>query len=139
MTNKLKTPVFNLRHELIIRSIKVIDIFYITIITSLMGFFAAFFIDRYCFPPWNAEVQMAKSSWHLFLEISLILGLIGTVGYVLRNLFQMIPFPLEGVEGFQHYRVHEVAVGGSLALFLFWFSNNLMNRIMIFKEKISGI
>ena len=128
---------FSFRHELIIRTIKIVDIFYITIITALMGFFTSYLIDKYCFPPWNIEVQMAKPNWQLFLEICMILGLIGTLAYVLRNLFQMIPFPLEGVEGFQHMRVHEVAAGGSIALFLFWFSNNLMNRIMLFKEKLS--
>lgn len=126
-----------LRHEVIIRSIKIFDIFYITAITSLVGFFAAYCMDTYIFPPWNQKAEEAKPTWQLFLEIVGILGLFGTTTYILRNLVQLIPFPFEGVEGFVHHRVQEVVSGGSMGLFLFWFSTNLMNRIILFKQKIT--
>jgi hypothetical protein len=80
-----------------------------------------------------------KSSLVIFFDIVSHLFLIGVVAYVLRNLVQLIPFPLDGVAGFNHKRLKELEGGYALSLVLVLFQKNLMSKISYFGKRVLNI
>ena len=75
----------------------------------------------------------------LLLDILFHLFLIGIAAYVLRNIVGLIPFPLEGVAGFQHKRLKELSGGTVLAMILLFFQRNLRDKITYFANSVFGI
>ena len=75
----------------------------------------------------------------LLLDILFHLFLIGIAAYVLRNIVGLIPFPLEGVAGFQHKRLKELSGGTVLAMVLLFFQRNLREKITYFANSVFGI
>ena len=75
----------------------------------------------------------------LFFDILGHLFLIGVTAYILRNIIGLIPFPLDGVAGFQHKRLKELSGGTVLAMILLFFQQNLRDKITYFAESVLGI
>jgi hypothetical protein len=75
----------------------------------------------------------------LFVDILAHLFLIGITAYILRNMIGLIPFPLDGVAGFQHKRLKELSGGTVLAMILLFFQQNLRDKISYFAESVLGI
>jgi len=96
-----------LTDEMIIRSIKLIDISYVTTIYVVMAILVSFIIDK-IFNKFDAETAKTKTSTRLLLEIILQFSMIAILLYIGRNIIELIPFPLNGVKGFDHYRIHEI-------------------------------
>ena len=127
-----------LKEEVVIRSIKILDIGYITFIYGFFALIMVLFLDKYIYPHISLEnvKEEDKNKYVLFIEILLCLTTYGIVAYILRNILQLIPFPLEGVYGFQHLRVGEVRSGAVISMVLLWFSKVIRNKIMIFQSKM---
>ena len=126
------------KKEVIIRSIKILDIAYITFIYGFFSLIIITFLDKYIFSYISLEnvKEEEKSKYTIFIELLLCLTLYGIVAYILKNILQLIPFPLEGVYGFQHLKVMEVKSGAMISMFLLWFSKVIRNKITIFHSKI---
>ncbi len=75
----------------------------------------------------------------LLLDILFHLFLIGVTAYILRNIVGLIPFPLDGVAGFQHERLKELSGGTVLAMVLLFFQRNLRDKITYFANSVFGI
>ena len=67
--------------------------------------------------------------WALFLEILLQLFIIGVIAYILRNIVSLIPFPLDGVAGYNHLRLKELEGGEIMPVLLILFQQNLFDKI----------
>jgi hypothetical protein len=126
-----------LKKEIIIRSIKILDIAYITFIYGFFSLIMITFLDKYIFPHISLEnvKEEDKNKYTIFIELLLCLTIYGIVAYMLKNILQLIPFPLEGVYGFQHLKVMEVKSGAMISMFLLWFSKVIRNKITIFHFK----
>jgi hypothetical protein len=93
--------------ELVIRSIKVIDIGFITALYLTFGIVLAKLCDK-VLGEFDEEKEHQKPLWQLLIELFLYLWFVGIVVYVVRNVVQMIPFPFHGVYGYDHFRVKEL-------------------------------
>ena len=58
--------------------------------------------------------------------------------YILRNIIQLIPFPFEGIYGFQYLRVKEVASPPTVTLFLFIFQYKYQQKLSYIKDKVTN-
>ena len=113
MKSKEKTNVFIL--------IKIIDLIFIVTIYFIVAFFVSLMIRKIMssiFP------ENETNKFLLALEIVLSIILIVVVSYFLRNMIQIIPFPLDGIYGFDHHRVKELQ-GGMLTTLLFLFNGKM--------------
>jgi len=93
--------------ELVIRSIKVLDIGFITALYLTFGIVLAKLCDK-VLGEFDEEKEHQKPLWQLLIELFLYLWFVGIVVYVVRNVVQMIPFPFHGVYGYDHFRVKEL-------------------------------
>jgi hypothetical protein len=118
--------------------VKLIDIGLVTIYFFSIGIVVAKVFDI-AYGEFKESDYHKKSLIRIFFEICLHLFLLGVVAYALRNIIELIPFPLEGVGGFQHRRLKELEGGHALAVVIFLFQKNLRDKVIYFARRAFGI
>jgi hypothetical protein len=103
MSNKSQT----LSNDILMRSIKIVDIGYITVLYISLSLVCAMTLDK-VMGEFDEKKEAKKPLWRLTLEFILTIWLYGVLIYVVRNLIALVPFPLDGYQGFSHKRVKEL-------------------------------
>ena len=93
--------------ELLIRSIKLIDICYIFTIYFIISIGLSVLVDNYL-GKFDPEKYRNTPHWKIILETLAGLWLFGISFYIIRNVVELIPFPLDGYGGFNHRRMKEL-------------------------------
>jgi hypothetical protein len=106
-----------LSNDILMRSIKIFDMGYITILYVTLSLVCAMSVDK-LFGDFDEKIESKKPLWRLTLEFILTIWLYGVLIYVVRNLIELVPFPLDGYHGFSHKRVKEL---NSAMVFTFTF------------------
>jgi hypothetical protein len=121
--------------ELIIRSIKVIDIGYIAVIYFTLAFFISGSIDKWL---GKFEAKARKSTLRLAAEVILHIWCIGVIVYIVRNIVERIPFPLNGIRGFEHRRVKELSNAAVFTFVMLFFQKHLRHKLEYLYERVFG-
>ena len=115
------------KKETIIRSIKMLDIGVLTILYFTLGYIFSWLINKMYY---NFDPKTAPMKFLVFLEVCGQLFIIGVLVYIIRNFIELIPFPLEGVYGYQHRMVRELYSGGvALAFGVFYAQENIKEKL----------
>lgn len=122
MTNLL------IQKNIIIKSIKLIDIGYIIVLDFLAGYYSAIFLDHFFFKLFGNH-NLNKNKFRVLCEILIQVMITGIIAYILRNLIEYVPFPLNGVSGYNHMRVKELRDGPILLFFIFLFQYKLQEKV----------
>jgi hypothetical protein len=117
---------------------KLIDIGLVTVYFFTLGLLFAKLFDA-AYGDFEKEKYEKHPTALLFAEIVLHLFLIGVVAYLLRNLVQLIPYPLEGMGGFRHERLKELEGGHVLSIVMIFFQKNLLDKLKYFAKRVFGI
>jgi len=89
-------------------------------------------------------LQENKTNWKTYpisiftLNLIFHFFLIGVAVYFIRNFVQLIPYPLEGVAGYQHNRLKELGGGAILTFMIFLFQENLSDKVQIYAKRVVG-
>jgi len=118
--------------------VKLLDIGLTTTYFFVIGLVCAKLFDL-VYGKFKKEDYKNVSKAMLLLDILAHLFLIGIAAYVLRNIVGLIPFPLNGVAGFDHKRLKELSGGTVLAMILLFFQQNLRDKINYFAESVLEI
>lgn len=124
---KLQINYETLKKEAIIRSIKMLDIGILTTIYFILAYFISWGVNKiyYDFNPNEHRNKIV-----IFLEICMQIFVIGVLIYIIRNIVQFIPFPLEGFYGYQHSRVKELSSGGiAISFGVFYAQENIKQKL----------
>ena len=117
----------NLQKEAVIRSIKIIDIGILTILFFCTGYMLSWLINKMYN---NFDSKKEHNKIVVFLEVCGQIFVIGAIIYIIRNLIQLIPFPLEGIYGYQHNKLKEYHSGGiALAFGVFYAQENIKEKL----------
>jgi len=125
----------NYKKELIIRSIKILDIGYVTAIYFILGLVLAKLCDKKL-GKFDSKKDSKKSIYLHMIELILYLWFIGVVIYIIRNLVPLIPFPLDGVYGFKHLNVKELTSATVFSISFMYFQVYYQNKIKYIFSKI---
>lgn len=128
-----------LKEDLIVRGIKMLDIGYITTIYVFGGLYGATFLDNYIYPyiSLNKNIPIKeKTDFQLIIDTIIFLIINAIAAYILRNLLQKIPFPLEGKYGFKHMKVREVSSGQIINFIILIFSRTIRYYILELQYRI---
>ena len=117
-----------MNNEFILRSIKIVDIIYLGVLYFTIAIIVSVLLNK-CMGKFNPRNADNKSSLRLICEIYLNLGIIAIIAYILRNIIEVIPFPLDGINGYSHSRVKELAGGVVFGYALFYYQKNLREKI----------
>jgi tetrahydromethanopterin S-methyltransferase subunit C len=139
--NKIFTNLFdNFKHEnklqfeLIIRSIKMLDIGYITVIYFIFAVIIAK-IFNYIFGIYSPEYDKHKSTIKIGVELCAIIWLIGISTYIVRNIVELIPSPFEDVYDFHHKKVKELSSATVYTLILYQCLSYFKGKLTTFIER----
>jgi hypothetical protein len=122
MTNLL------LQKDIIIKSIKLIDIGYIIVLDFLAGYYSATLLDH-LFLKLFGDHNLNKNKFRVLFEILVQVMITAIIAYILRNLIEYVPFPLNGISGYNHMRVKELKDGPILLFFIFLFQYKLQEKV----------
>ena len=106
-----------LSNDILMRSIKIFDMGYITVLYVTLSLLCAISLDK-VMGDFDEKIEAKKPLGRLTIEFILTIWLYGVLIYVVRNLIELVPFPLDGYHGFSHKRVKEL---GSAMVFTFTF------------------
>ena len=103
MSNKSQS----LSNDMLMRSIKIFDIGYITVLYISLSLVCSMTLDK-VMGEFDEKIEAKKPLWRLTLEFILTVWLYGVLIYIVRNLIELVPFPLDGYQGFSHKKVKEL-------------------------------
>ena len=134
------TPFFigkghSLKSELQLRGVKIIDIAYVAAIYLTLGAVLSITIDRQL-GEFNSEEADKKSTAQLYGEILLHFALVGILIYIVRNIVEWIPYPLNGMYGYEHLKLNELRNAGLFGVIFFLFQNNLKNKLIYLSKRV---
>jgi hypothetical protein len=120
-------------NDILMRSIKIIDIGYVAIIFITFAIILSRIVDEYM-GEFDEKKEENKPLWKKCIEFLLIVWLYGVIIYIARNLAELIPFPLNGYKGYDHYRLKELYNGTIFTLTFYLFCDNLKQRLSLFNK-----
>ena len=95
------------QHEVLFRLIKCLDISLIGVYYLILAIIVALVLNE-IIKVEEAEDGLKKPLPNLFLKIAFQTSMIMLSVYAMRQIVKRIPFPLDGVCGFEHKRVKEI-------------------------------
>jgi len=127
MSNQLGTKQ-SLSNDILMRSIKIVDIGYISILYIIVSLICAIITDK-VMGEFDEKVEAKKPMWQLTLEFILTVWLYGVLIYVVRNLIELVPFPLDNYHGFSHKKVKELSSAMVFSFTFLLFSKYLKAKL----------
>jgi hypothetical protein len=126
----------NENNNLKIISIKIIDIAYISCLYFFAGYYCAQILDKLIIKIFGKfDINKKYSKNKILFEIFFNVALSSIVSYICRNILQLIPFPLNGLYGFDHMKIKEVSNGVMISAFMIIFQNELQLKLSYLKNQ----
>lgn len=121
--------------NLFLRFLKLIDIGYITAIYFVVGILLGALMDK-LFGTLDPQIESAKSFLQVSIECVGLMWLYGVIIYIVRNLVEQIPFPLDGVSGFKHDKVKELKNASVFVFVFLYFQQLFKDKMDVFASRV---
>lgn len=122
-------------NELVIRAVKVLDIGFVTTVYFVLAVALALTVDE-MLGPFDAADADRKTLFRITVELILHTWFVGVTIYVVRNLVERVPFPLDGVAGYQHGRLKELANAAVFSGGFIIFQTHLKSKIEYLRQRL---
>jgi len=116
-------------------AVKTTDIIYVTIIYFIFGYYIAKVTDSLCNSLFGTEFEKLSKN-ELIIQITFQMSLSVLLSYFCKKIIDIIPFPLEGLGGFTHYKLKEFTMSGGAfwMIGIFFYERSLVKKINLFKK-----
>lgn len=121
--------------DIVVRTVKCIDISWSTTAYFMMALVTVIALNR-ILRTRNTPVERT-STGRIVMEIIAHSAATAILAYFARNIFQLVPFPLEGVYGFKHLKVSEVNSSATFIVFLITFNKPLRELVGELQKRIA--
>lgn len=124
--------------ETVVRSIKLLDIGWAAAVYFVAAIICVKLLN------WNVKsdhksLNRQKTTARLCMEIIVKIWFIGMLAYVVRNLFGLLPWPFQGVYGYDHFKVKEVTNSAVFVAFMVVFDASLQSKVYVLKERLGVV
>jgi len=122
-------------------TVKLMDIGFTYTYFFAIGLIVAKIFDYF----YSVVLDESETEWQTYpislftLNLLFHFFLIGITVYLIRNVVGMIPYPLDGVAGYQHSRLKELGGGAVLTFMVFLFQKNLTDKVKIYAQRVIGV
>ena len=116
---------------------KLLDIGLVTVYYFLSAFTLSWLVDRWMVP-FEEEKAGKRPLVYIILEVIFQFFLLGVLAYIVRNIVERIPFPLEGFGGFHNHRLKELHEAGVFVIVFLFYQEHLALNLKHLAERISG-
>jgi hypothetical protein len=133
----------SLVHEISIRGLKLVDIGYLFMVSSVIGYIFARLLSKIFKFDKSKYKNTQKDKFKLFIDILVEIAIIGIIIYVARQFVQAAPFPFDGwmgfdspsdFKGYKHTALKEYSNPYPIAFFIILFQDSLKAKIVYFTE-----
>jgi len=118
----------NMKSEVLLRTMKIMDIGFIALVYFMIGVFLAKKFDNYL-GPFNKAKEDKKGKVRQILECVGLTWLFGVIIYIVKNMVELIPSPFDGIGGFDHMRVKELRNAPVFLFAFLTFQTHYMDKI----------
>lgn len=129
---------FNFVDELVRRSIKIFDIGYSTAVYFISAL-GCILVLQWIMGDLPLERVRAMPTHRIVGRIISRMWLAAVLAYIVRNIFHLIPFPLNGVRGYNHLKTKEVINSAIFFAGMVTFDTNLQKEVGVLRERIGGV
>lgn len=116
-------------------ALKFLDIFLLSGYYFIAGFFIASAID-FVIGKFSSQDDETKPTWQLFAEAIWYTFVLLVVFYIVRNIIERIPFPFDGLYGFQHSRVKERTGDVIFVFILFYYQEYYVQKLKFLHNRL---
>jgi hypothetical protein len=116
-------------------ALKFLDIFLLSGYYFIAGFFIASAID-FVIGKFSSQNDETKPTWQLFAEAIWYTFVLLVVFYIVRNIIERIPFPFDGLYGFQHSRVKERTGDVIFVFILFYYQEFYVQKLKFLHNRL---
>jgi hypothetical protein len=116
-------------------ALKFLDIFLLSGYYFIAGFFIASAID-FVIGKFSSQDDEIKPTWQLFAEAIWYTFVLLVVFYIVRNIIERIPFPFDGLYGFQHSRVKERTGDVIFVFILFYYQEFYVQKLKFLHNRL---
>ena len=114
--------------EIKLRSIKIVDIVYITIIYFVTAVILAKLFGK-LYGKFDEKKEEKKTFLLRTFELAGMMWIIGIVTYIVKNVVELIPFPLDGLYGFNHMLMKELKMGAVFTFVFLFFEDHFKSKL----------
>jgi hypothetical protein len=83
----------------------------------------------------DETAEEKRSIAQITLEMVLLLWAFGVLVYVVRNLAELIPFPLNGYKGFDHMKVKELKCASIFVITFLMFCSYIKDKVIYYYKR----
>ena len=121
---------------------KILDIGLVTVYYFLAASLTSLLLDSALGPFEQPPLKSDKTAdlyeiAQLCFEVILQFFFIGVLIYAMRNVVEHIPFPLEGVGGFQHSRLTEIDEAFVFIVVFMFYQKHLENKLYFLRDQLA--
>jgi len=117
----------NLGKEIFLRSTKILNIGWATVAYFLITLFTLFVLEK---------IYEKLTTRELVYDLIIYLWIIGVATYIVRNLFVLFPFPLDGIMGYDHTKVKEVTNATVFSIFIISLNPRIQGYYSILRNRL---
>ena len=122
--------------DLEFRTIKILDIGYITIIYFILGILISRVFDIYL-GKFDKSKDDKKHIARVGLELIVIIWAIGAIVYLARNIVELIPSPFDGLYGFKHLQMKELGSAAVFTMIVLSYTYHFAGKLNYFNNRIN--
>ena len=125
-------------NNILMRAIKIIDIGFIAVIYTSLALLFAKITDR-ILGKFDSVKEEKKPKWQITVEMFILIWIFGILMYISRNIVPLIPFPLDGYQGFVHSKVKELNLVIIFSFVYMLFGEHIKSKISYFYGNVITI
>ena len=84
----------------------------------------------------NTPEENEKSIHRVLLEVAATIFFIAAAFWIIRNIVELIPSPVDGIGGYDHHRLSHETTGQIAALTMLIFQSTLMQKVGLLNDRI---